>query len=37
MYLTDLVLCSRVLLKIGESTISLFDEGTAEAEISAEE
>ncbi|MCU0986860.1 MAG: hypothetical protein MUC89_18315 [Acetobacteraceae bacterium] len=35
MALSALALCSRALLKIGASTISSFDEGTAEAEVAA--
>ncbi|WP_417783546.1 hypothetical protein [Terasakiella pusilla] len=34
MSLTKIGLCSRALLKIGAHTISSFDEGTAEAEVS---
>ncbi|MBC7907417.1 MAG: hypothetical protein H7Y60_11825 [Rhodospirillaceae bacterium] len=35
MALSAIALCSRALLKIGSSTISSFDEGTAEGEVAA--
>jgi hypothetical protein len=35
MALSALAICSRALLKIGATTISSFDEGTAEAEVAA--
>lgn len=35
MALSSIALCSRALLKLGASTIASFDEGTAEAEVSA--
>jgi len=35
MALSSIALCSRALLKIGVNTIASFDEGTAEAEITA--
>lgn len=35
MALTSIALCSRALLKLGADTIAAFDEGTTEAEISA--
>ena len=35
MALSQIALCSRALLKLGGTTITSFDEGTAEAEIAA--